>query len=288
MNAQNNVAIGSIAVALLVFGATSAPATSLPPKVAAAKHLTIGVNCSYPPAGYVDFSGQPAGYEIAIAKRIADVAFPSGGGLVTQCVNDANRIPFLQSGKVDLVLAALAWTPARAEQIDFSDPIWVSNLQLIVPKDSTINNYEDLAGKTVVTTAGNIYQPWLERCQPGVKIVTTQSPADASTMLIQRRGDAMAYIDVYAFNLTQQNKSLRLAGKLASSAVQGIGIKKDDAEMRDWLNGVLTTLRGEDAFFKAFSAEVKDESFAAKFREVVPGPDHKIAYKAVADAPCIK
>lgn len=262
-------------------------AVELPPEIAAAGRLTIGVNCSYPPAGYVGLDGQPAGYEIAIAKLIADAAFPGKDALVTQCVSDANRIPFLQSGKVDLVIAALAWTPARAAEIDFSDPIWISNLQLIVPNDSTIDGYDDVVDKTIVTTAGNIYQPWLERCQPGVTIVTAQSPSDASTMLAQGRADAMAYIDVYAFNFTQKNDQFKLAGSLASSAVQGVGMKKGNQAMADWLNPVLAQLREDDAFFTAFNAEVQDEGFAAKYRELVPGPGHPIEYKVVTDAPCI-
>ena len=264
-----------------------AGAAELPANVAAAGRLTIGVNCSYPPAGYVGLNGQPAGYEIAIAKRVAEAAFPGRDALVTQCVSDANRIPFLQSGKVDLVIAALAWTPARAAEIDFSDPIWISNLQLIVPNDSTIDSYDDVVSKTVVTTAGNIYQPWLERCQPGVSIVTAQSPSDASTMLVQGRADAMAYIDVYAFNFTQKNNRFKLAGRLASSAVQGIGMKKGNQAMADWLNPVLADLREKDAFFAAFNEEVKDKAFAAKYRDLVPGPGHPIAYKVVTDAPCV-
>ena len=286
---QNVRGLGAILASAMAAAALSGhvQAAELPPEIAATGRLTIGVNCSYPPAGYVGLNGQPAGYEIAIAKLVAEAAFPGRDALVTQCVSDANRIPFLQSGKVDLIIAALAWTPVRAAEIDFSDPIWISNLQLIVPRDSTIDSYDDVVGKTVVTTAGNIYQPWLERCQPGVTIVTAQSPSDASTMLVQGRADAMAYIDVYAFNFTQKNGQFKLVGRLASSAVQGIGMKKGNQAMADWLNPVLGILREKDAFFTAFNEEVKDEAFAAKYRDLVPGPGHLIEYRVVTDAPCV-
>ncbi|WP_158906960.1 transporter substrate-binding domain-containing protein [Burkholderia sp. L27(2015)] len=268
--------------ALVAYPAYSA---ALPSAIATAGHLTIGINCSYPPAGYVGLDGQPAGYEITLAKRIAKAAFSGAGGLQTQCVNDSNRIAFLQSGKVDMVLAALAWTPARAEQIDFSDPIWVSNLQLVVKKDSPIKSYKDLAGKTVVTTTGNIYEAWLAKCTKA-DIVTAQSPADSANLLTQGRADAMAYIDVYSFNFVKHHPEYRLAGNLASPAIQGIGVRKGNAELTAWLNGVIADMRANDVFYDVFKDEVADSAFAAKYRPVVPSPNHKLAYVNPAIAAC--
>jgi len=265
--------------------AEPACAAPLPSTVAAAGHLTIGINCNYPPAGYVGLDGQSTGYEVALAKRIADAAFPGGNGLQTQCVNDSNRIPFLQSGKVDMVLAALAWTPARAEQIEFSDPIWVSNLQLVVPNASTVNGYKDLAGKTVVTTTGSLYQTWLEKCTKAT-VVTAQSPADASSMLTQGRADVLAYIDVYSFNFAKHNTQYRLAGDLAAPAIQGVGLRKGNKELLDWTNGVIADLKSHDAFYQAFAAEVSNPAFAARYRPLVPGPEHDVKYINPADFAC--
>ncbi len=271
----------SVPLALFVtFSAASAQKIDvpLPEEVAKAKRLTVGINCAYPPAGYVDLNGKPAGFEYTLVKRIAEFAFGTGDGLQTQCVNDSNRIPFLQSNKVDFVLASLAWTAARAEQIDYSDPIWASNLQLVVKKDSTIATYEDLAGKTVVTPTGSTYQTWLQKCHPKANLITAQSPAESSTMLTQGRADAFAYIDVYDFNFAQKNEGYKVVAPLAASAVQGIGIKKGNKAMLDWVNAVLKQLRADDAFYKAFEAEIRDPSFVAKYRNVVPGPNVTLDY----------
>jgi hypothetical protein len=64
-------------------------------------------------------------------------------------------------------------------------------------------------------------------------------------------------------------------------------MKKGNQAMADWLNPVLADLRESDVFFTAFNAEVQDEGFAAKYRELVPGPGNPIEYKVVTDAPCI-
>lgn len=268
--------------------AQTAPAlpVPLPPSVLAAKTLTVGINCQFPPAGYVGLDGKPRGYEYALVKRIGEYAFAAAEGLVTQCVNDSNRISFLQSGKVDLILAALAMSPARAEQIDFSSPIWISNLQLVVPAASTIAGYADLAGKSVVTTTGSLYQAWLQRCLPTANLLTTQSPTEASTMLTQRRVDAFGYIDIYAYNFAARTPGYKVVGVLAAPAIQGIGVMKGNKPMLDWINAVVERLRQEDAFFRAFADEVKDPAVTAKYRDMVPGPNVKLDYAAAAAAPC--
>ena len=260
----------------------------LPPEVKAAGFLTVGINCTYPPAGYVGLDGKPAGYEYTMVKRVAEFALGTGDGLRTQCVNDSNRIPFLQSGKIDMILASLAYTPARAEQLDYSNPIWVSNLQLIVPKDSKVSDYADLAGKTVVTPTGSTYQTWLQKCYPQANLVTVQTAAEGGTMLSQGRADAFAYIDVYGFNFTQMQKNYKVVGTLAASAVQGVGVKKGNKAMLDWVNAVLEQMRAEDAFHKAFSQEVKDPTFVAKYRQVVPGPNMKLDYAKSGALDCLK
>lgn len=260
----------------------------LPPEVQAAGTLTVGINCTYPPAGYVGIDGKPAGYEYTMVKKIAEAAFGSTDKLQTQCVNDSNRISFLQSGKIDMILASLAYTPARAEQLDYSNPIWVSNLQLVVPKDSKVNDYADLVGKSVVTPTGSTYQTWLQKCYPQANLLTVQTAAEGATMLSQGRTDAFAYIDVYGFNFTQQQKNFKVVGTLAASAIQGVGIKKGNKAMLDWVNAVLEQMRADDSFFKAFAEQVKDPAFVAKYRSIVPGPNMKLDYAKSGALECLK
>lgn len=258
----------------------------LPADVAKAGYITIGMNCAYPPAGYVGIDGKPAGYEYTFIKKIAEYAFKGEEGLRTQCVNDANRIPFLQSGKVDLVLASLAWTAPRAEQIDYSNPIWVSNLQLVVPRNSAIADYKDLAGKKVLVPTGSTYQTWLQKCHPKAELITAQTPAELATMLSQGRADAFGYVDVYAFNYAQQQKNFKVVGTPAASAVQGVGVKKGNKDMMAWINAVVEDLRQKDAFFQGFSGEVKDAAFVAKYRQIVPGPNVKLDYSKSGALEC--
>lgn len=265
-------------LSLSTFAAAQSVDVPLPEAVKANGKLFVGVHCGYPPAGYVGLDGKPSGYEITFARKIAEYAFGSEDALETQCVNEGNRIPFLQSGKIDMILASLAYTPARAEQIDYSDPIWASNLQLVVPADSEIRDYKDLAGKTVATPTGSTYQLWLEKCYPDAKVFAAQNAGELGTLLTQGRVDAFAFVDVYAFNFARNQPQYRVAGHLAASAMQGVGLAKGNAELAAWVNAVIEDLRMKNFFFEAFEAEIKDETFVAQYRDVVPGPNVTLDY----------
>ncbi|MFT8637154.1 MAG: transporter substrate-binding domain-containing protein [Pseudoclavibacter sp.] len=263
----------------------------LPASVKSNGYLTAGVNCNYPPAGSVDLDGKHVGYEIDWVKRLAELAFGSASKVKFQCVTDANRIPFLTSGKVDFVLASLAWSAERAQQIDFTDPIWKSNMRLLVPKDSKVSTYKDLAGKTVITTQGTSYVNWLQKCHPDATLNLVPSQVDGTTALKQGRGDALAYIDVYLYNFTTTNKQYKVVAPIAASATQGIGVAKGNQEMLDWLNAAIAQMRHDDYFYKTFAKTITDKSFVEKYRPIVPGPKQKVEYpnaNGVAGlAPCI-
>jgi polar amino acid transport system substrate-binding protein len=273
------------ALAGSAFAQSSKVDVPVPETIASRGAVTIGIHCSYPPAGYVGLDGQPSGYEITIAKEIAGYA---NAKLETQCVTEGNRIPFLQSGKIDFILASLAYTPARAEQVAYSDPIWVSNLQLVVPKDSKISGYDDLKGKSVATPTGSTYQTWLEKCYPQAKVVPAQNAAELATMLSQGRVDAFAYIDIYDYNFARMHPEYKVVGDLAASAIQGVGVKKANKELLTWVNAVIDDLRKHDAFYKAFADEVKDEDFLKKYRKAVPGPDVTLDYSKSGSLDCLK
>lgn len=224
--------------------------------------------------------------KIDIVKQLTRIAFGDETKVDMQCVTADNRVSFLSSGKIDFALASLAYTAARAEQVDYSQPYWISNLQLVVPKDSSINNYSDLAGKTVATTTGSTYATWLKTCVPEAKLALTQTVVDGTTTLQQERADAFAYIDIYNYNFVQRQQDFKVVGDLASPAIQGVGVKKGDAETMAWVNAALDKLKVQDFYFKAFSNHVKDPELLEKFRTVVPGPEKSLEYSQTNAMQC--
>src|SRR5207248_9980523 len=114
-------------IASLVFVATSVATTSgrsgaapaagaklpaLPSYVKARHKWVIGVKCDFPPFGWIDYTGQHVGFDVAIACRFAQLAFGSKFKVKLTCVTTPSRIPALQSSQVDIIISTLTWTQA--------------------------------------------------------------------------------------------------------------------------------------------------------------------------------
>ena len=97
--------------------------------------VRIGVPVDVPPFGFVDAQQQPAGLDIEMAKLVAKEL---GVKLEMQQITGANRIPYLMTNKVDLVISAMGATPERARQVAFSSPYAALFIGLFGPADAKV------------------------------------------------------------------------------------------------------------------------------------------------------
>jgi len=84
--------------------------------------IRIGVFGDKPPFGYIDENGENQGYDIYLAKRITKDLLGDESKVEFVVTEAANRVEYLQSGKVDLILANFTVTPERKEAVDFANP----------------------------------------------------------------------------------------------------------------------------------------------------------------------
>src|SRR6476619_6084913 len=95
---------------------------ALPDSIKTQGKVRVGVRCDQPPYGYQDQNGQFAGVEVDMARQIATFAFGSPDKAELTCVTAENRIPQLNSKRVDLLIATLGISPERARVVDFTKP----------------------------------------------------------------------------------------------------------------------------------------------------------------------
>ena len=115
--------------------------------------LKVAVPQDFPPFGSVGPDMKPRGLDIDTAKLLADQLKVK---LELTPVNSTNRIPFLTTGKVDLVISSLGKNPERAKVIDFSNAYAPFYLAVFGPPDAAIVSLDDLKGKTISVTRGAI------------------------------------------------------------------------------------------------------------------------------------
>jgi polar amino acid transport system substrate-binding protein len=212
--------------ASLTFAAAAVPATSgaggtatrvaaaklpaLPSYVKARHKWVIGVKCDFPPFGYIDYTGAHVGYDVAIARRFAQLAFGSRFKVKLTCVTTPSRIPALQTSQVDIIISTLTWTQARNDVIDFSTPYYSATGRLLVPNNTPINSVKDLAGKTVVTTRGSIYSTWMRNCFKNSNLSEVDGTAAAVTAVKEGRAAAFMFDDAFVVGVASLDNSLKL------------------------------------------------------------------------------
>ncbi|HTX02702.1 MAG TPA: transporter substrate-binding domain-containing protein, partial [Candidatus Acidoferrales bacterium] len=114
--------------------------------------LIVGVKTDYKPFGFLDPSGKVVGIEPDLA---ADVAKRLGVSIEYVPVVAANRIQFLQQGRIDLMIATMTDTPQREELVGIVKPsYYAAGVDIIARKGSGLRSWDDVKGKSLCGIQG--------------------------------------------------------------------------------------------------------------------------------------
>ncbi|MHB9094798.1 MAG: transporter substrate-binding domain-containing protein [Eubacteriales bacterium] len=215
--------------------------------------LVIGVKGDFAPYGFVDESGKSAGFEVDMAHRLAKDLFGDPEKIELVIVTGTNRIPNLQSGKIDIILATLGITAERAKQVDYSKPYFKSGVQLLVPKDSTIKDIQDLKGKQVITITGTTGDAGLQKLVPEAKLLKLTTTSEALQALKDKRGVAFAQDNTLVYVLAKQNPEFKVVGQPFNETEWGLAVRKGETDVVDWINKNLDQWQQEDYYYELFN-----------------------------------
>ena len=153
--------------------------------------IIIGVFSDKAPFGYVDADGVYQGYDVEFARRLAE---DLGVEVEFVATDPANRVPFLESNKVDIILANFTVTPERAEKVDFALPYMKVQLGVVSPNDALITDIEQLKanGVQLIIAKGTTAETYFEKNYPEIKLQKYDAYADAYNALMDGRGAAFS------------------------------------------------------------------------------------------------
>lgn len=230
-------------VLLTVAGLTTvAQAQSVSDLLAKGK-IAIGVNSAAPPFSFVNPSGEPEGYDVDVGNAIAEYL---GVKAEFTPYATAARIPALESGKVDMIIGTLTPTPARARVVMFTMPYVTFTTNVVADSATDIKGFDDLAGKTVAVARGTPQEAALVAAAPkDTKIARFDNDAVAIQALASGQADATVIpATIYGeFKKSQPDTKLELKF-LVARQFMSIAVRKDAFELRQWLNTVLSYMRG--------------------------------------------
>jgi len=225
--------------------ATAAPtfaADSTMGKIAAAKKMTVGVKFDQPGFGLKDpVTGKVDGFDVAIAKEIGKALGLKEEEITFVEAISANRIPFLQEDKVDLVAATMTINADRKTQIEFSRPYFLAGQSILVKKENTsITKVADLNGKTVCSVQGSTSEKNVQTNAPQANLQSLTTYAACVSGMKDGRYEAVSTDDIILAGFAAADSSLKLVGGQFTKEPYGIGIKKGKTDMAQFIDGLLT------------------------------------------------
>lgn len=212
-------------------------------ELAEAGKIVVGVKYDQPGLGFKGANDEvPSGFDVEIAKLlIADLGIdPADTDAVTweETISD-NREPFLESGKVDLVLASYSITDERRQVVGQTGPYFVTGQQVLVPEDSDVTGIEDLKGQQVCSVTGSTSIDRIN--EGGAKGVGFDSYSECVQKVLDGTVAAMSTDGSILAGFAAQNEGeLKVVGDEFSEERIGVGYSKDAPEMCQWINDVLT------------------------------------------------
>ena len=218
--------------------------------------IRIGVKFDQPGIGFkAAGSDAPAGFDIEMGKIIASkLGIDSKDIEWTETISD-NREPFLQNDRVDIVLASYSITDERRQVVGQAGPYFVTGQQLLVTKDNTdIKEPEDVKGKEVCSVTGSTSIETVEK-EFGAKPRGFDTYTECIDQLKNGSIDAVTTDGAILLGYAAEDPdNLKVVGREFSEERIGVGYKKDDADMCEFLTKTIKDSFDDGSWADAFES----------------------------------
>lgn len=241
--------------------------------------LVVGVFSDKNPFGYVDENGEYAGYDVELANRLAKEL---GVAIEYVSTEAASRVEFLQTGKVDIILANFTVTPERAEQVDFADPYMNVALGVVSHNDRVIKSLDELgADDQVIVITGTTAETYLTKNYPNIKLQKYDTYASAKTAFENKNGVAWANdnTEVIAFANQTQGYTVGIE-ELGDLDTIAPAVSKGNETLLAWINETMAKLGSEKFFHTDYQKTLLDVYGAAYEDTLVVEPGQAAAAAA--------
>ena len=219
--------------------------------------INIGVFSDKSPFGYVDENGEYQGYDVYFGNRIGQDLGVKINYVSTEA---ANRIEYLQTGKVDIILANFTVTPERAQEVDFALPYMNVALGVISPENAVITSLDQIgADDQVIVISGTTAETYLEKNNPEIKLQKYDAYAEAKTAFENGNGVAWANdnTEVIAFSIENPGYTVGIPS-LGSADTIAPAVTKGNTTLLNWLNDEIKALGNENFFHADYEATLLD------------------------------
>ena len=263
----------SLVLALALFGCGSGEKESSGDvfrtleEIQASGVIRIGVFSDKSPFGYVDENGNYRGYDVYFAERIgADL----GVEIEYVSTEAASRIEYLETGKVDIILANFTVTEERAQVVDFALPYMNVALGVVSHDERVITDLEQIgADEQIIVITGTTAETFLVKNYPDIKLQKFDTYAAAKSAFENGTGVAWANdnTEVIAFAAVNPGYTVGI-DFLGSADTIAPAVSKGNETLLKWLNDEIVSL-GEENFFHKDYEETLVDTYGLEFEETL-------------------
>ena len=249
-------------------GSTSQSTTNAEPaSIAAIKKadtIKIGVFSDDAPFCYQDADGSFKGYDVEFGKRISKELLGDENKVTWVVVNPADRVTYLQTGKVDLMLADFTVTDDRAKNVDFTLPYEKVSIGVVSSEKAPITSADDLKGKTLAVNTGTTQDSYFSTNAPDVNLVKVDAVSDGFQALTSGRAAAFSQDNTTVLVWAKKNPGYVVGIKqLGDKDYIAGAVKQGNKELLDYVNNLIKgKLKDEQFFHKDY-----DDTLKASFPE---------------------
>ena len=234
-----------LAACLVAMPAGAQELTGTLKKIKDTGSMTLGHRESSIPFSYFDDKQQVVGYSQDLAMKVVDALKKQLNMPNLQVklnpVTSQTRIPLVQNGTVDLECGSTTNNTERQKQVAFSNSIFIIGTRLLTKKTSGIKDFPDLAGKTVVTTAGTTSERLIRKMnedkKTGMNIISAKDHAESFLILESGRASAFMMDDALLYGERAKSKNpdeLVVVGTPQSFEAYGCMMRRDDPQFKRW------------------------------------------------------
>lgn len=220
-------------------------------EIKASGTINIGVFSDKNPFGYVDENGEYQGYDVYFANRLGEDLGVKVNFVSTEA---ANRIEYLQTGKVDVILANFTVTPQRAEEVDFALPYMNVALGVISPEGNVVESLDNWNTEDqMIVISGTTAETYLTENYPDIPLQKYDTYANAKNALENGNGVAWANDNTEVIAFAKQNPGYVVGiPQLGNTDTIAPAVSKGNDTLLTWVNEEIQALGEEDFFHKDY------------------------------------
>lgn len=196
--------------------------------------VRIGVPIDVPPFGYMDAQNQPIGLDVDVARAIGEAL---GVEVELQQITSANRVPYLVTDRLDMVIAAMGATPERAQQVAFSSPYSALSIGVFGPAEIAVAAPGDLGDTSIAVARGTTQDIELTAAAPEANIKRFDDDATAAAAYLSGQTELLATANVVAKELSEREPDTALEAKfILRLSPTHVAVQQGSPELLRWLD----------------------------------------------------